>query len=55
MKNINEQQQSKALVLKESLDNDFNAQKTEDFANKNQDKSWYADFILLFEMITTKG
>ena len=51
MKDINETQKSKALKLTESLADDFSEEEAESFASSHQDKSWYADFMLLLNMV----
>jgi len=55
MSELDTKQEQKALQVREKLAQDFDETKAENFANKNKDKAWYSDFMLLFEMITTKG
>ena len=52
MSEINKKQEEKALILRDSLANDFDEKKAEDFASNHKNKTWYSDFILLYEMIT---
>ena len=44
-----------ALDKAQALAVDFNPEETEAFAKKHTSKSWYSDFILLYEMITDKN
>jgi uncharacterized membrane protein YkvA (DUF1232 family) len=44
--------QNKALTKAEKLAEDFDAKEAEEFAQKNTHKSWYADFKLLYDMVT---
>ncbi len=44
--------QNKVLQKAQSMAETFDAQETEAFAKKHTDKAWYADFMLLYEMIT---
>ena len=51
MKDINETQKNKALELTKDLAEDFNEEEAEAFASSHQDKTWYADFMLLLNMV----
>ena len=46
---------SKALDVANSMENDFDAKQGEEFAKKHTTKEWYADFKLLYDMITDKN
>ncbi len=45
---------SKALQKAESMADDFDAREAGEFAQKHTEKEWYADFKLLYDMITDK-
>ena len=53
MSEISKEQQKKSQELRDSLAEDFDEEKAKEFASSHQEKSWYSDFMLLFEMITT--
>ncbi len=53
MSEISKEQQQKSQELRDKLAKDFDEQKAEEFASSHQEKSWYDDFITLYEMITT--
>ena len=53
MSEISKAQQNKSIELRDKLAEDFDEQEAEDFASSHQEKSWYDDFITLYEMITT--
>ena len=48
-------QQTKILDLKEEVADQYDEKKAEEFIRKNQDKTWYEDFMLLFNMIRDKN
>ena len=50
--NFNKQQ---ALDKAQSLAKDFDSESAKEFAQKYTNKSWYSDFVLLYEMITNKN
>ena len=52
MKDINQTQKDKALHLAEELAGGFKEEEATAFASSHTDKMWYADFILLFNMLT---
>ena len=52
MSEISKEQQNKSLELRDALAKDFDEEEAEEFASSHQENSWYADFMLLFEMIT---
>ncbi|NOQ30496.1 MAG: DUF1232 domain-containing protein [Helicobacteraceae bacterium] len=54
MSEINNEQQDKSKALRDSLAKDFNEKEAEEFASIHQSKRWYDDFMLLYEMITSK-
>jgi len=45
---------NKALEKAKELAGDFNEVKAERFASKNQDKSWYSDFVMLLDILRDK-
>ena len=53
MSEISEAQQSKSVELRDSLAKDFNEKDAEEFASTHKEKSWYDDFMILYEMITS--
>ena len=48
---ISKEQQKKAQELRDKLAQEFDEKEAKSFAQKNRDKSWYEDFLLLLEMI----
>lgn len=50
--NFNKQQ---ALDKARSLAKDFDSESAKEFSQKYTHKSWYSDFVLLYEMITDKN
>ncbi len=46
--------QNKALQKAESMANDFDPEEAEQFAQKHQGAKWYDDFVLLYDMVTSK-
>ena len=51
---LDESQQHKALILRDELADTFDEEKAEEFGKKNQNKSWYKDFMLLYHMVMDK-
>ena len=49
--NLNQEKQEKVLNLRDKLADDFDTQKAQEFMCGNEDKSWYSDFALLYEMV----
>ena len=49
--NLDESQKHKALILRDELAGSFDEEKAEEFIQKNESRSWYADFMLLYRMI----
>ena len=54
MSEINDEQEKKALELREKLAKDFDEDKAKKFGSSHENKSWYEDFKILLEMVTTK-
>jgi len=54
MSKISEEQKEKAQQLRDKLANDFDEKEAKEFASTNEDKKWYSDFILLFDMLNEK-
>lgn len=54
MNEINKEQQQKALALRDELVDQFDEREAGEFINEHQGKSWYDDFLLLYDMITSK-
>jgi len=50
-KHLDEEQQSKALNLRDELADKFDEREAEEFLKKSQGKSWYDDFKLLYDMM----
>jgi len=46
--------QNKALQKAETLANDFDPKEAEQFAKKHRGAKWYDDFVLLYDMVTSK-
>ena len=55
MTEITKEQQERTAKLRDSLAEDFDECEAEEFASQNQDKRWYSDFILLYEMFTSES
>ena len=55
MSEISQAQQSKSLELRDSLAKYFNEEEAKEFASAHQGNSWYADFMTLYEMITSSN
>jgi len=53
MSEISQAQKNKSLELRDSLAKDFDEEKAKEFASEHEGKSWYDDFMLLYEMITS--
>jgi uncharacterized membrane protein YkvA (DUF1232 family) len=51
---LDESQKHKALILRDELADSFDEEKAEEFSKKNQNKSWYNDFMLLYRMVMDK-
>jgi uncharacterized membrane protein YkvA (DUF1232 family) len=51
---LDESQKHKALILRDELADSFDEEKAEEFGKKNQNKSWYNDFMLLYRMVMDK-
>ena len=54
MSEINNEQENKALELREKLAKDFDEDSAKKFGSSHENKSWYDDFKILLEMMTTK-
>ena len=54
MSEINKEQQQKALELRDSLTDKFNEKEASEFINEHKNTSWYEDFLLLYDLITSK-
>ncbi len=46
------EEQGKAITLAKKLAEEFDAERSENFARRHKDKDWYEGFIALFNMIT---
>lgn len=53
MSDINEAQEKKAIKLRDELAEDFDEKKANEFASVNENQSWYGDFKILLDMLTT--
>ena len=53
MSEISKEQESKTIELRDSLAKDFDEEKAREFASEHVDMKWYADFMLLYEMVTS--
>jgi uncharacterized membrane protein YkvA (DUF1232 family) len=51
---LDESQQKKALILRDELAKSFDEEQAEDFSKKNEGRSWYQDFMLLYQMFKDK-
>lgn len=51
---LDKSQKHKALILRDELADSFDEEKAEEFSKKNQNKSWYNDFMLLYRMVMDK-
>lgn len=51
---LDESQKHKALILRDELAESFDEEKAEVFIQKNEGRNWYADFMLLYQMIQDK-
>lgn len=50
-KNLDTEQQQKVLMLKDELAEKFDEKEAEEFLYKNEGKSWFDDFKLLYDMM----
>jgi uncharacterized membrane protein YkvA (DUF1232 family) len=51
---LDESQKHKALILRDELAESFDEEKAEAFIKKNENRNWYKDFMLLYQMIRDK-
>jgi len=54
MSEINKEQQQKALELRDELVDKFDEKEASEFINEHKNNSWYEDFLLLYDMVTSK-
>jgi len=54
MSEINKEQQQKALELRDELADKFDEKEASEFINEHKNNSWYEDFLLLYDMLTSK-
>mgnify|MGYP002640314393 FL=1 len=54
MREISKAQQQKSKTLRDSLAKKFNEREAKDFIAAHQDKRWYDDFVILYNMMRTK-
>ena len=52
--NLDQEKKTKVLNLKDELADDFDEKKAYSFMHDNEDKSWYSDFVSLYDMLTDK-
>ena len=54
MSEINKEQQKKALELRDELADKFDEKEANEFIKEHKNNSWYDDFLLLYDMVTSK-
>ena len=52
---LDESQRHKALILRDELAKSFDEEQAETFIEKNEGRSWYQDFMLLYQMFKDKA
>jgi len=52
---LDESQRHKALILRDELAKSFDEAQAETFIEKNEGRSWYRDFMLLYQMFKDKA
>jgi uncharacterized membrane protein YkvA (DUF1232 family) len=52
---LDESQRHKALILRDELAKSFDEEQAETFIEKNEGRSWYRDFMLLYQMFKDKA